>query len=111
MRFQVSHDCPHGEGSPLSLEFEDFEEAARTYLHQLDSGTAPVLAIADALTSSYRPLAAARGKPLADSAAIPAADACPVCRGHGHHPQSDDLAWLPCGPCHGSGRAPRRTHA
>lgn len=33
---------------------------------------------------------------------------CPYCKGHGADPLSDNVNWLPCGECHGSGRIPKR---
>ena len=33
---------------------------------------------------------------------------CPYCKGHGADPLSDNVNWLPCSECHGSGRIPKR---
>ena len=33
---------------------------------------------------------------------------CPYCKGHGADPLSDNVNWLPCGECRGSGRIPKR---
>jgi DnaJ-class molecular chaperone len=32
---------------------------------------------------------------------------CPRCRGHGADPMSDNVNWLPCGQCEGSGKRRR----
>ena len=33
---------------------------------------------------------------------------CPHCKGHGADPLSDNVNWLPCQTCRGSGRIPKR---
>ncbi len=35
-------------------------------------------------------------------------DPCPYCKGHGADPLSDNVNWLPCGECHGTGRILKR---